>query len=371
MVLDRKPGQLKTGTKVIIKDAKDFSLKAVEAFLLDIFARKIGDEEGYSIHIRETPQEEFKEIERPSNGPVVCTCSETIIGYVKNKYGVKVPVIADLHSVDKTVDAKVKFLVKKIKLGMYENDFLMNGHVWCDGTEIKPDREGVIIDEYDPVYQQIDYVITEYAIARGFKRKSEDRSGDENIRGKRNWEQKTQENVLKYFDKFGEDTLLPLKALKQASTLDGEPGRLTLIRKNRKPREAKEHTCPKGQRWDDGLGKCVDIQHRDKKNKKHKHRRKNPRILSTEYDLSAIPQVKIRRGNRQGKSGFFVDLDVSTSIAWIDTYYDWVRENDNLESASPQLVDLFTMIAIMKAVPENRDLSQNDFLSKLAEVYQS
>ena len=369
-VLGRKEGQVKTGTRVIIKNVKEHSLKTVETLLIDVFARKLGGKDGYKIGIRETPNENYKTITRPPNGPIICTCYETVIGRVKNKYGVWVDVRADLHPVEKAADAKVKFLVKKIKMGIYENnDFLMKGHVWCDATEFRPDRQGIVIDEYDEVYHQIEEVITRHAIENGYRLKSEDTSGDKDIKGKKTWEQKGAENVLKYYKRFGDDSLLPLKALKQSSILDGEPaGKLALIRRNRKAHEEEKHGCPKGQRWDAELGKCVDIQHTGRKNKKHKHRSKTPKTLSSEYDLDSIPKLEVVRGNRQGKTGWYVELDVKTSTLWLDTHYAWVRDNENLDAASSEAMDLLLMVAIMKAVPENRDLSEAEFFGKLVEA---
>ena len=244
-VLGREAGELKTGTRVIIKDVKDVRMKDLENLLIEVFARKLGGKDGYAIGIRETPQDQYTILKRPSNGPIICTCSETVIGEIKNKYGHMVPVKADLHPVEKTADAKVKFLVKKIKLGMYENDYLMKGHIWCDAAEFKPDREGIVIDEYEKTYQQIDDLVMRYAEAYPFDKKSSDTTGVENIKSKKTWEQKLTENYLRYYDKFN-DTLLRIKAQKQQSALDGEPiGKLTNVRRNTKHKpEERERYAP-------------------------------------------------------------------------------------------------------------------------------
>lgn len=368
-VLDRKSGEIKTGTRVIIRNVKEFSLKKVSSFLQDIFARKLGGPDKYRILIRETPNDEFTIITRPPNGPIICTCNEQTIGTVRNKYGGICQIRVDLHPVEKIDNAKVDFLIKKVKMGEYDTEFLMKGHVWCSAAEFKPDREGVRVDLDDETYQQIDNAVIKYATDYGMQLKSTDPSAQQELKKKKTWKDKADELFLRYYEKNGDDTLLKVMALHQSSFLDGDPQKGKRVRKNRKIKQdddKEQHICPKGQRWDAELGQCVDIQHRTTKNKKHKHRSRKPKNLSDTHDLDSIPNLSVERGNRKGRSNWFAELDVPHSTIWLDSHYPWV--NEHVEESDEPTMELLIMVAMMKAVPENKNMGSDEFFKKLVET---
>ena len=152
-------------------------------------------------------------------------------------------VYADLHSTDKKGDVKVSILIKNIKLGELPNvKHMMKGYVGCDKLEPLINREGIRTDESSAVYQAYRDLILDYSKDQGFQVIPDVR--DQDVTNIQKWEERAQEMFLKYYQKFPNDYLLPLNAVKQKSELTGEPTRPTKI-----TRPQNHKRCPVGHHW--------------------------------------------------------------------------------------------------------------------------
>jgi hypothetical protein len=355
-VLVRKGTDIQTGVRVLVKNAKEYPPKIIIGFLSEILARKL--KQDYKIYVRGTEYGEYVQVHAPDD---FCSKHEEIIGQVHHSELGIFPVYADLHPTDRAEQAETEVLIKKVKMGSYDSEYLQRGYVGCDALDFKPDREGIIIDEYNEMYRKFKEIVDGYSIRQGFDKKSTPPMNS--IKNEKKWIQKAQEMVLKYYRRNDNDALLQLESIKQQSELTGVPtmGKIKRIR----------HRCPDGQHWDATLMKCVpaqQVQHEEtgepkKKYNKHKHRGRKPK-LSDKYDEESIPRLHLKRG-KKGNDRLIVILDEKESTLWFNTSHDWVTK---LENASDETMELLIMLAIIDAVPDNQDISGKTLLRKLSDT---
>ncbi len=350
-VLQRKPDEVQTGVRLIIKNAKQ--VKNLSQFIAEKFARKIT--QGYKIFYRKNEYEAFEQLNAPND---FCSKHEEIAGEIDG-----VPVYVDLHSVDKKDDVKVGVLVKKVRMGEYLSKHLMKGYAGCDLLEIVVNREGIKADESNEIYQSFTQIVDDYAEQQGFELIPPPNVKD--IKNEKKWIQKAQEMVQKYYRRFPNDTLLQLDAVIKPSELTGDP--------NAKPKKIKRpHThknCQKGYHWDASLQQCVPTVVDDgttmpRKPQKPRTGNGKPTKLS-DADQESTPNLHVKRGPK-GRDKWYLVLDEKTSTLWHNIDRNWI--NNIIEKASDETMDILITIAIMKAVPDNHDMSADSLLKKLGDI---
>jgi len=359
---------IKTGVWVKVVDAKYYQVDRIYRLLSEIFARKLLA--GYRITLLGPNDKEPREILPPED---FCHKHELIIGYIHDdKLNADFPVYADIHAAKKPSEAKMRILMKKMKIGEYPSEYLAKGHFGCDVLEFKPDREGISIDPYDPKYKQVEQlVLKEFARLKIEKKPTEEMK---NLKAAKKWKQKAQEVFMRYFTKNRGDSLLRVDSLPNPTsplTSKTDPnGKVT----------APTRRCPNGYHWDKKSKQCIAIVEPSEQSPKIKTdsydttRQNEPHIgkrkkgtkkknhLDEQYTEQSIPNFGTAKGSDTTKP--LVWIDEQSSKLFFNTYYDWVK--DVWENANERTMELLICMAIMDAVPENKVLTPQEWQSKLA-----
>jgi hypothetical protein len=367
--VDGATADMHTGTWVIIKNAKTYHIDRIYSLLSDVFARKLKD--GYHIRLRGSMKDDFRDVLPPQK---FCCAHENPIGFVHDDILGDFQVRADIHPVSKAEDSEVRIQMKKMKMGLFSSEYMARGEVNCDCLEFKPDREGLVIDQEDPKYAQLEQLILNEFERLGIEKRPTQALHD--VKRSKKWKEKAQEVWARYYNRNGTDSLLRILALKSP---DGSPsnnipglGQTKLVSRPTK-------RCANGFHWDNKLKQCVanppppeteqeQKEHEEgrkrKPYKKHRKGRKKGqrRKINEEYTEQSIPDFNMARTRDPSRIGVWISETEST--IFFNTHYQWAAEA--WENATDREMDLLVCMAIMDAVPENRSLSPHEFLLKMA-----
>jgi hypothetical protein len=355
---------MKTGVWLIIKNAKRYQIDKVQRILSDTLARKLND--GYHIKLRNRLDDEFIDVRPPEK---FCSKHETIIGYITDEQLGRFPVYADIHRAERPEDATVNILVKKMNMDIFQSDHMAMGYIGYDHLNIKPDREGIVLDPYDPNYQQLQKLVL-----HEFDRLGIEKRLTEQIKNQKRskWlNERAKHLFTRYYLKNPLDSLLEIDAMPAKDAVTGKAvGKVTRPTKR----------CENGLHWDNKLRTCVPILEKVPRkppeepettrgpNEPHvgfvtdKTKKGKRRKISDEYTDQSIPNFRILKVSDPNR--FFIWIDEKLSAIFVNYYYPWMKEV--WESAQEKTIDLLVVIGIMNAVPQNRNLSPQQFLTKLA-----
>lgn len=358
--VDGVQADMKTGVWVRVINSKHYTLQKVVTLLSEIFARKLNS--GYHIEVRETMADEFTSV-RPSKD--FCSKHQEIIGYVHDdKFG-DFPVYADIHIADKSEEATVNVLMKKMKIGVFDSESMAKGYSGCDILDYKPDREGISIDPYNDNYRQYQKINLDYYEKLGIPKKPTEQM--KNLKKERRWKEKMNEVYVKYYIKNPHHRYLNIDAVQSSSNLTGKPSGKKVTRLTKR--------CPNGFHWNSKLDQCVPtLEKVDRKttadngikkprgpNKPRKGRGRKKK-LSDEFTDQSVPDFKIRKGRDASK--FCVYINETESALMFNTHYDWI--NDVWDHPNDSTMDLLLNMALMNAVQENQGIPAEEFLKRLA-----
>ena len=288
-----------------------------------------------------------------------CSKHEEIIGNVHDDILGDFPVYADIHRAEKTEDAIVKVLMKKMKIGLFDSEYQAKGYAGCDVIDYKPDREGISIDEYNSKYSQFKSILLKYYESRGIEKKPTEAM--KNLRNEKKWKEKAKEVFLRYYSKNPLHRLLNVDSIVSPSSVTGKQVRKKVTRARKK--------CENGFHWDDKLMKCVPnlekVEHKPTdikvpyKPRKHRGRKGK---LTNEFSETEIPDFKMRKGSDSTKFGVYLNEAESAFI--FNTVYDWAIEA--FDHPNDSTMDLLLTIALMNAVKDNQGITGEEFLKRLA-----
>jgi hypothetical protein len=373
-VVEGVTAPMKTGTWVIVKNAKQFTLTKVINLLSDIFSRKLRAA-GYTIQIREKMSDDFIVVQ-PTN--TFCGKHEKTIGYVNDPILGDCRVYADIHPVTKTEDADVKILVKKAKYGIFESEFMAKGHAGCDYLDITPDREGVKVDEYNKKYAQYCNVVLQHYAELGIEKKPTQEMKNRKL--EKRWSSKMNEVCLKYFLKNRDHHLLDINAVGNPNGLTSKLQQHQLVPRPKIGRP--ERRCLNGFHWSKKAGKCVE------NTEKVEHPKPGPILNPRGPNDPHIPRIKPRgrNGGRKRKltdefteqsqpdfrtirrpdaTKFCVYISEAESALVFNSFYAWVDRI--VERASDDIMELLCNIALVNAVRDNKGIPTDEFLRRVAQ----
>jgi hypothetical protein len=359
--MDSVQADMKTGVWVRVINSKQYTLQKVVMLLSEIFSRKLNS--GYHIEVRETMADEFT-IVRPSKD--FCSKHQETIGNVHDdKFG-DFPVYADIHIANMSEEATVNVLMKKMKIGVFDSEYMAKGYAGCDILDFKPDREGISIDPYNDNYRQYQKIVLDYYEKLGIPKKPTEQM--KNFKKEKKWKEKMKQVFLKYYQKNPTHKFLSVDAM---PSIDSNiPGRTT-GRKVIRPLLR----CPKGFHWSEKQKKCIPTLEKPerptrteqptgeehKRTARPKEKGKRPKITE-EFADQSIPDFKILKGHDPTK--FCVYISEKESALIFNTYYDWI--NEVWGKASDDTMDLLSNMAMITAVDDNKGISLEEFLKRLA-----
>jgi hypothetical protein len=354
---DGAEAKMKTGVWVIVRNVKSYPLEKVKAILSEVFARKLNA--GYHIMIRESMKDEFVDIRPPND---FCSKHEVTIGYVHDtKFG-DFPIQADIHRVDKTQDATVRILMKKMTIDKFESKYLAKGYAGCNILDYKPDREGISIDQYNNNYMQYRDAILLYYKNNNFEEKPTEQM--KNLKNEKKWKEKMKEVFINYYRKNPFHRILNVNAIPSATELPGKPRPMVT-----RPRKR----CDDGYHWDKKLQACIP-------NTEAIGRIYTPPIrtggphkppvklvpkktkLDNEFTDQSIPDFIPLKGCDENK--FCVYINEAASAIIFNTFYPWI--NEVWDNPTDKIMELLLTMALMNAVQDNQGVSAEEFLRRLA-----
>ena len=359
--MDGAMAGIKTGVWVIVKNAKQYPLKRVISLLSEIFARKLNS--GYHIEVKESMTDEFTRVRPPNE---FCSKHQETIGVVHDdKFG-DFPVYADIHQAGKSEDSTVNVLMKKMKIGVFDSEYMAKGYAGCDILDFKPDREGISIDIYNNKYSQFQSILQSYYQKHGISKKPTEQM--KNLKAEKKWLKKFQDVWARYYSKNPQHRVLNVDAIQSTSNITGKPA-------SKKKVTRLTRRCPNGFHWSSKLNQCIPTLDKvDRKppsdkeagnprgpNKPHKGTGRNTK-LSDEFTDQSIPDLKPRKQNDPSK--FCVYINETDSALVFNTYYDWVA--NVWDHPNDSTMDLLLNIALMNAIEENQEIPVQEFLKRLA-----
>lgn len=354
---------IKTGCWIVIKSARQYAIETVKKILSELFSLKLS--RGYHIMLKDLSTDKDWIDVRPIPG-FHCDREKTM-GYIHHpnpKFG-DFRVYGDLRPVDKTEGCGIDALVKQMKIGPHQSDYMCHGHVDCDILEYTLNREGLVIDKYNSVYNQFTKIVDDWCIAEKF-----DKKPTQNIKSQRQ-EKKWKERLKHLWNKYYlRNTLHQVLSVNRIMSPEG----IAMLGQQKQPRPKVIRTikrCPAGYHWDSKLDECVKNPDPNQgtilpKGTGEEREAKIKRITKKpkpEVPESCVPDLDVVKYASSDK--FYVFIDVASSAIVFNTYHRWVREN--IDNVSDETIDLLLIIALLNAIPQNQHMGSEQFLKRVTE----